>query len=98
MFMNCGETKNVWFNANAYESDAIFQLTGMILGLAIYNGIILDVPLPAVMYAKLKGHSPTLTHLYGIEPTIARSLLELLEYKGNIEEELCLDFQVIYYN
>ena len=94
MFSRCGETRCVWFNPQSFESDAIFELTGMILGLAIYNGIILDVPLPGVLYSKLKGRKPTLKDLWDIEPTISRSLKDLLDYEGNIEEDLCLDFQV----
>ena len=92
--MNCGETQNVWFNSKSSEPDCIFELTGMIIGLAIYNGIILDVPFPDVMYAKLKGEKPSLESLSGIEPTLARSLKELLEYEGDVENDLCLDFQV----
>ena len=92
--MRCAETRAVWFNPQSFESDAIFELTGMILGLAIYNGIILDVPLPDVMYSKLKGRKPTLEDLWDIEPTIASSLRELLNYEGNVEEDFCLDFQV----
>ena len=94
MFSKCGETRNVWFNSHSFESDSIFELTGMILGLAIYNGIILDLPLPGVLYAKLRGRKPTLKDVWDIEPTIARSLTELLDYDGNIEDELCLHFQV----
>ena len=94
MFVRCNETRTVWFNPQSFESGAIFELTGMILGLAIYNGIILDVPLPNVLYSKLKGQKPTLEDLLDIEPTIARSLKDLLNYEGNLEEDLCLDFQV----
>ncbi|XP_065056226.1 probable E3 ubiquitin-protein ligase HECTD2 [Rhopilema esculentum] len=94
MFLKCGETRNVWFNPQSFEPSANFELTGMILGLAIYNGIILDVPLPGALYAKLKKQKTTLKDLWGIEPTIARSLTELLQYDGNVEEDLCLDFQI----
>ena len=94
MFVRCNETRTVWFNPQSFESGAIFELTGMILGLAIYNGIILDVPLPNVLYSKLKGRKPTLEDLLDIEPTIARNLKDLLDYEGNLEEDLCLDFQV----
>ena len=95
MFLKCGETRNVWLNPQSFEPSANFELTGMILGLAIYNGIILDVPLPGALYAKLKKQKTTLQDLWGIEPTIARSLTELLQYDGNVEEDLCLDFQVM---
>eukprot|EP00112_Aurelia_sp_Birch-Aquarium-sp1_P014183 Seg3045.4 transcript_id=Seg3045.4/GoldUCD/mRNA.D3Y31 product="Ubiquitin-protein ligase E3A" protein_id=Seg3045.4/GoldUCD/D3Y31 len=95
MFIKCGETRNVWFNSHSFESDSIFELTGMILGLAIYNGIILDLPLPGVLYAKLRGRKPTLKDVWDIEPTVARSLTELLDYNGDIEEDMCLDFQVV---
>lgn len=95
MFIRCGETRSVWFNPQSLECDAVFELTGMILGLAIYNGIILDVPLAGAMYSKLRGRKPTLQDLWDIEPTVARSLKDLLDYDGSVEEDLCLDFQVV---
>ena len=45
------------------EAELEFQLVGVVLGLAIYNGVILDVHFPPVVYKKLMGHKPTLRDL-----------------------------------
>jgi hypothetical protein len=37
-----------------------FELIGIILGLAIFNNVILDVKFPKVVYKKLLGISPDL--------------------------------------
>ena len=38
--------------------------------------------------------SPTLEDLSEIMPDVAHSLREVLDYKGNVEEDLMLTFQV----
>lgn len=53
MFCLNSETQTFWFNPNCFESDAQFTLVGIVLGLAIYNNVILDVHFPPVMYKKL---------------------------------------------
>lgn len=44
-----------WFKHDSFESPMKFELIGIILGLAIFNGVILDVHLPLAVYKKLKG-------------------------------------------
>lgn len=53
MFCLNSETQTFWFNPSCFESDAQFTLVGIVLGLAIYNSVILDVHFPPVMYRKL---------------------------------------------
>lgn len=53
MFCFNSETRTFWFNPNCFENDAQFTLVGIVLGLAIYNNVILDVHFPPVMYKKL---------------------------------------------
>lgn len=59
MFVYQQETETVWFNPTSFESDAQFTLIGIVLGLAIYNNIILDVRFPMVVYKKLMGKRGT---------------------------------------
>ena len=40
--------------------------------------------------------NPTLEDLSDIMPDVANSLREVLEYKGNVEDDLMLTFQVFY--
>ena len=49
----------MWFNAMSLESEVEFRLVGNVLGLAIYNSVILDVHFPMVVYKKLMGQPVT---------------------------------------
>lgn len=55
MFMYQNDTQTAWFNPSCFENDAQFTLVGIVLGLAIYNNIILPVNFPMVVYRKLMG-------------------------------------------
>jgi len=94
MFSYDEETRQVWFNPFSLENENQYQLVGMILGLAIYNGVILDLHLPLVVYKKLLGQKPTFEDLKGLRPTMARGLQQLLDYNGDdVEDTFCLTFQ-----
>ena len=41
------------FNRSSLENEREFELIGILLGVAIYNGVILDVRFPHVVYKKL---------------------------------------------
>jgi len=50
------ETQSLWFNPSALEDlDREYTLIGMLLGLAIYNSVILDIKFPPILYRKLMG-------------------------------------------
>ena len=53
MFTYDTETRFSWFNPASLEHDSQFELIGTILGLALYNGVMLGVQFPRVMYKKL---------------------------------------------
>ena len=58
------------------------MLVGLVLGLAIYNAVLLDFPLPLALYRKLIGQSCTLRDLQDMEPTLGKSLNGLLQHEG----------------
>lgn len=68
MFTLNQDTRMYWFNPTSFESDAQFTLIGIILGLAIYNNIILDVHFPMVVYRKLMGKKGTFFDLQDWNP------------------------------
>merc|ERR1719436_173378 len=53
MFERVDESRNFWFNKNSLEASLQFELFGIVLGLAIYNQVILDVKFPKALYKKL---------------------------------------------
>jgi hypothetical protein len=77
------------------EAVSEFRLIGTILGLALYNSIILDVHFPPVMYKKLLAETPTLDDLAEFDPIMYRSLQQLLSYDGDDFEDVFMnDFTV----
>ena len=97
MFKYVEESHCVWLNSSSLESEKEFELVGILLGLAIYNGIILDVHFPLVIYKKLQGEKLDLQDLMSLQPSLAKSLKELLEFEGDVEDTFCYTFQVYVY-
>uniref|UniRef100_A0A6Q2Y1E2 Ubiquitin-protein ligase E3A n=1 Tax=Esox lucius TaxID=8010 RepID=A0A6Q2Y1E2_ESOLU len=94
MFTYDESTKLFWFNPSSLENEAQFTLIGIVLGLAIYNNCILDVHFPMVVYRKLMGKKGTYLDLADSHPVLYQSLKELLEYEGNVEEDMMITFQI----
>ena len=59
MFVWNAQTRTFWFNHLSVDTEQDFHLAGMILGLAIYNSVILDVHFPLVAFKKLLNKQPT---------------------------------------
>ncbi|KAM9849285.1 ubiquitin-protein ligase E3A [Aulostomus maculatus] len=94
MFTYDDDTKLFWFNSSSLENEAQYTLVGIVLGLAIYNNCILDVHFPMVVYRKLMGKKGTYWDLSDSHPVLYQSLKELLDYSGNVEEDMALSFQI----
>lgn len=97
MFTYDHETHLFWFNPTSFESDRQFTLIGIVLGLAIYNNVILDIHFPMVVYRKLLGKMGTFEDLKTSHATFAKSLQELLDYEGDdIEDVFLQTFRIGY--
>lgn len=100
MFVYENESECFWFNRSplAEELEREYCLIGTILGLAIYNNVILDVHFPAVLFRKLCGKLASgLEDLEDGWPALAHGLQALLKYDGdNFEDDHCLNFVVTY--
>lgn len=86
MFTYDEDTQVHWFNPMSFESKEQYRLIGLLLGLAIYNNIILDIHFPMVIYHKLIGCNTVFSDLYSSHPQIARSLQSMLDYDGDPAE------------
>lgn len=64
------------------------MLMGLVLGLAIYNRVLLDFPLPLPLYKKLLGQAVGLRDLEEMQPRLGRSLRQLLQYDGPASVEV----------
>ncbi|KAJ7325707.1 Ubiquitin-protein ligase E3A [Desmophyllum pertusum] len=96
MFTFDEATRYCWFNLNSFETDGQFFLIGLVLGLAIYNNIILDVHFPMVVYRKLFGKKGTFEDLKDSHSVLAISLQDLLDYEGDVESEMMCTFTIGY--
>ncbi|XP_061693993.1 probable E3 ubiquitin-protein ligase HECTD2 isoform X2 [Syngnathoides biaculeatus] len=109
MFTYMTESRCHWFSSWKCDNNySEFQLIGTLMGLAVYNSITLDIHFPLYCYRKLltpptapcDRNAPvgvataTLDDLRQISPELAHGLDELLTFDGDVEEDLCLTFQV----
>ncbi|KAJ1628340.1 HECT-domain-containing protein [Pavlovales sp. CCMP2436] len=68
------------------ESSARFEFVGSMLGKALYENILLDVPLAPFFLAKLLGRTNTVNDLPSLDPELHRNLLFLKSYQGQLED------------
>ncbi|KAL1122994.1 hypothetical protein AAG570_003318 [Ranatra chinensis] len=109
MFVYHPHSRSYWFSTDQQGNLREYNLIGVLMGLAVYNSIILDLHFPSICYKKLLSPpvvppvdtsavgivpDPTIDHLAEIMPEVARGLKELLRYEGNVEEDMCMTFQV----
>lgn len=59
MFVTKANNRYHWFNGESLEAPVAFGFVGMLLGLSIYNNVMLDLKFPRIIYKKLlapEGH------------------------------------------
>ncbi|RZF44954.1 hypothetical protein LSTR_LSTR001915 [Laodelphax striatellus] len=109
MFVYHPNSRSYWLSTDQAGNLREYNLIGVLMGLAVYNSIILDLRFPSICYRKLLSppvvppvdtsgvgviSNLTVNDLAEIMPDVARGLSELLSYEGNVEEDMCLTFQV----
>ena len=101
MFKYFEESRLLWFSSDSLESNEGFELIGTLVGVAIYNSVIIDLHMPSVIYKKLKGKDAVnLLDLHALQPSLAIGLQKLLDYKeesdGEIEAVFDMRFEISY--
>lgn len=91
-------TQMIWLQPSSPEPLWKFEMVGLIMSIAIYNGLTLPVTFPNAFYAKLLGQSASnINHIVDGWPELARSLDMLLEWnedeQGCIDEVLCRTYE-----
>lgn len=81
-----------WFNSESNDWK-LYELLGILLGLAIYNGVNLDVRLPMVFYKKLQGLKVGLEDLKELDEAALNSLEKMLDNKEDARA-YCLSFVI----
>lgn len=92
MFKVYDETHCIWFNENTFETHEMFSLIGLLCGLAIYNGNIINLPFPLALYRKLLGEPVKLEDLRGMSPSLHKSLGYMLDYEGDDFEDVFVQY------
>lgn len=74
-------TRMAWFVPGSMEDEWKFELIGLLVSLAVYNGLTLPVTFPKALYRKLLGEPVTeLHHIADGWPDLASGLTALLEW------------------
>ena len=100
MFIFNKETSNYWFNNNSFESNNEFKLVGILMGIAVYNNIILDLHFPKALYKKMLDDKCDFNDFRDFDPSMAHGFEQLLNYEQDkndpnsmsIEEMVCFSF------
>ncbi|KAI9308061.1 hypothetical protein BJ944DRAFT_124404 [Cunninghamella echinulata] len=94
MFSFNEESRFCWFNPNIILDDITireYKLLGLLIGLAVYNGVILDLHFPLAVYKKLMNVPVNLSDLKQLDSGLGHGLEHLL---NNCTEEFDHHFQV----
>jgi len=97
MFLEKDETRLHWFAAGCEEYND-YRLMGVLIGLAIYNGVHLHLNFPRLLYKKLLGMDTSIEDLKELDPIMYKSFKQLLAFEGDVEETFDLTFQLSYKN
>jgi ubiquitin-protein ligase E3 A len=99
MFVRQPGTGRYWLRTCDFpDSRGLFELSGMLIGLALYNNVLLEARFPVALWRKLLApeteHLDDLASLGTVYPEVARNLQTLLEYAGDVEQDFDLNFTV----
>ena len=77
-----------WFHPSSREPPYKFELLGILVSLAVYNGLTLPFTFPLVLYRKLSGiHNHRLSDLEDGWPELVKGLMALRDWKdGDVED------------
>jgi len=82
-----------WFRSDCYWNDEGYYLVGILVGLAVYNSVLLDVHFPPAVYRKLLGLPLGLEDM--VDPQLRKNMQQLLDYEGDdVEDIFCLTFSL----
>ncbi|KAK3813070.1 MAG: hypothetical protein J3Q66DRAFT_42246 [Benniella sp.] len=111
MFVTNEESRLCWFAQSPLDDELAldeYNMVGRLIGLAIYNGIILDIHFPLALYRKLATAAEAssdprkldeqwdLDDLAEIDPTLAKGLRQLETFEGDVQEAYDRTFQIEY--
>ncbi|CAM9581795.1 unnamed protein product [Chrysoparadoxa australica] len=95
MFNTLEYSSDLWFSQGCTWSDEEYSLIGILLGLALYNNVLLDIHFPMAVYKKLLAQKLGLADLKDFDPGLLKGLQQLLDYmEDDLEDVFCQTFEV----
>eukprot|EP00210_Caulerpa_lentillifera_P001904 g1831.t1 len=82
------DDSNFWWllSSDLLDLKEEFIFTGILIGLALFNGYLLNLQLPLVFYKKLLGQELNAEDLKDVHPDIHRSLKHILDMDSGVED------------
>jgi hypothetical protein len=71
-----------WFNGQTVEPNINFELIGVLMGLAIFNSVLIEFPFPQACFKKLLDYPLTFEDIKEWQPEIAQSLEFIRNYNN----------------
>lgn len=98
MFATDERTRMTWFRPGSFEPLFKFEALGILMSLAIYNGLTLPVTFPLALYRKLLGLKvKSLDHIDDGWPDLTKGLRQLLEWAdGDVGEVIARTYEFSY--
>lgn len=97
MFTVDERTKMTWFQPGSQEPLWHFEAIGVLMGIAVYNCINLPINMPLAFYRKLLGFKVNkLEHIQDGWPDLEKGLRQLLEYDGDVTEDIGRTYEFSY--
>lgn len=87
-----------WFKPGSLEPLYKYEALGILMSLAIYNGVTLPITMPLAFYRKILGlRVKTIDHIQDGWPEIAKSFKQLLAWDdGDVEDVMALNYEFSY--
>jgi len=82
-----------WFNSDNTWDENGYEQVGLLVGLALYNNVLLDVRFPQALYRLLLNKPLGMEDLF--DEDLKNGFRQLLEYEGDdVENVFCLTFEI----
>lgn len=97
LFLYDDQTRYNWINSATIDLDIYFELVGILIGLAIYNGIMLGVSFPQIFYKKILDEKVEFKDFAEAFPQLGNGLEQLLTWAdGDVEDVFARSFEISY--
>lgn len=98
LFTTDPRTHTTWFRPASLEPLYKYEALGILMSLAVYNGVIVPITMPLAFYRKILGLKvKTTDHIRDGWPDLARSFDQLLEWdQGDVADDIGVTYEFSY--